>query len=75
MEKLTILRLWAILVNKNATSEDLKNNYFLEVMDDKVILLTGNKKTGEMFGEEINESNLELFKSQNFFMKCLTSLK
>lgn len=73
--KLTTLRLWAILVGKTATSTDLHHKYTLNIINDKIVLITDNKKTGKIFGEEINEDNIELFKNQKFFNNCLTSLK
>ena len=41
----------------------------------KVVLITGNKKTGKMFGEEINDNNIDLFKDQNFFLKAIINIK
>lgn len=72
---LNTLRLWAQLVGKVGTSEDIKNNYYLQVIDGKVVLITGNKKTGQMFGEEINDNNINLFKDQNFFLKAIINIK
>ena len=72
---LNTLRLWAQLVGKVGTSEDIKNNYFLQAIDGKVVLITGNKKTGKMFGEEINDNNIDLFKDQNFFLKAIINIK
>lgn len=75
LNALNTLRLWAKLVGKVGTSEDAKNNYFLQVIDCKVVLITSNKKTGKIFGEEINDNNIELFKEQNFFLKVINNIK
>ena len=72
---LNTLRLWAQLVGKVGTSEDIKNNYFLQAIDGKVVLITGNKKTGQMFGEEINDNNINIFKDQDFFLKAIINIK
>lgn len=69
------LRLWAKLVGKIGTSEDIKNNYYLQVIDSKVVLITCNKKTSKIFGEEINDNNIDLFKEQNFFLKAIINIK
>ena len=75
MNTLNTLRLWAKLVGKVGTSEDIKNNYFLQAIDGKVVLITSNKKTGQIFGEEINDNNIDLFKDQNFFLKAIINIK
>lgn len=75
LNTLNTLRLWAKLVGKIGTSEDIKNNYYLQVIDSKVVLITCNKKTSKIFGEEINDNNIDLFKEQNFFLKAIINIK
>ena len=75
LNTLNILRLWAQLVEKVGTSEDSKNKYYLQAIESKVILITCNKKTGKIFGEEINDNNIDLFKDQNFFLKAIINIK
>ena len=61
LNALNTLRLWAQLVEKVGTCEDSKNKYYLQAIDSKVVLITCNKKTSKIFGEEINDNYIDLF--------------